>query len=478
MPFRTIPIVDELNPLYCPEISSDAYLNVLRRRYEEDADTFYFSRQEERLQLSKAFAKVLLQTVDDSVGKKLMDDVWDFDEDSTLTVGDSPNLLNASRLDQPVKRKRPRDSLEATFTDLQGPSKYARSCPSVHDSSFEVGLTRDTLHYSKIVSSPLSDVKPSSPTTVIDALKARILVLEDSLHGPILGSETPRGIKSLIERLNTLLPGTRLKERLCDLSELSHQSIVDFLGRNGLLNPRVLDVFPLENGLNVDCYDALQIFGKPNSYLFLAELSISGTPLRDSDIMHIHHLPRLTSLFLEETTIGNEAVFLLTSLKRSLAFLSVSYNPAINDDAVPAILVLAKLEYLSILGTGVKMPGLRKLASAALADRRPLRLDCPASCEKYISRLHTQYLVNPAPPLIVGPELCGQLSVAALKRNLSAHSEANPTIFAGGNKQEMVIRLRELLDRRRSDILVRDLVFGVNEEETVEVDEEDMEKII
>lgn len=77
--------------------------------------------------------------------------------------------------------------------------------------------------------------------------------------------------------------------------------------------------------------------------------------------------------------------------------------------------------------------------------------------------VHTKYLTCPAPPLIVAPEVCGQLSAGALKRNLAAHAIADPTIFAGGSKQEMIIRLRDLLEMRRSDLLVRDLILGVDE---------------
>jgi len=41
--------------------------------------------------------------------------------------------------------------------------------------------------------------------------------------------------------------------------------------------------------------------------------------------------------------------------------LSLSCNPLVTDDAIPAICCLTELQYLSLLGTGVTRMGLRKL---------------------------------------------------------------------------------------------------------------------
>ena len=49
------------------------------------------------------------------------------------------------------------------------------------------------------------------------------------------------------------------------------------------------------------------MFSKPNSFLFLTELTCSGTRLHDFDLIHIHHLPRLAMLMLDNTNISNEA---------------------------------------------------------------------------------------------------------------------------------------------------------------------------
>ena len=49
------------------------------------------------------------------------------------------------------------------------------------------------------------------------------------------------------------------------------------------------------------------VFSKPNSFLFLSELSLSDASLQDFDMTYIHHLPRLSHLWLSNTGIGNEA---------------------------------------------------------------------------------------------------------------------------------------------------------------------------
>ena len=177
----------------------------------------------------------------------------------------------------------------------------------------------------------------------------------DELHGPPIGTQTPRGLQPLIARLDALFPGIRLKERLENLYDPTHQKIANILAENGwsacfmsfhvrifwsagLLNVRVLDMLRTseirslsltaslldEDGLNMSGRDMLpgkllvpysfppplichSVFGKPNSFLFLSELSFCDTSVEDFDLVHIHHLPRLATLLLTNTGIGNEA---------------------------------------------------------------------------------------------------------------------------------------------------------------------------
>jgi hypothetical protein len=77
-------------------------------------------------------------------------------------------------------------------------------------------------------------------------------------------------------------------------------------------------------------------------------------------------------------------VFLLVNLKEKLYHLDLAHNPKINDDAIPAILFLTNLAYLSIQATGVDMPGLRRLATAIYTEDRAVDIEIPFRCEKYL----------------------------------------------------------------------------------------------
>lgn len=77
------------------------------------------------------------------------------------------------------------------------------------------------------------------------------------------------------------------------------------------------------------------VLGKPNSFLFLYELSLSGTQLSDMDMIHVHHLPRLARLWLGSTGIGNEAyVFLLSILLVGLSRLLHQGLPTYSPQAL------------------------------------------------------------------------------------------------------------------------------------------------
>lgn len=367
------------------------------------------------------------------------------------------------------------------------------------------------------------------------------------------------------------MPGIRLQDRLTKLPKLSHQTVADFLGENGtsaaylsvfsaqltllpgLLNVRVLtllrtseiwrlvltetmgdedglnlagkDVFPGAHGWtrqlrnSSDCRGVQPVFSKPNGFLFLSELTLSGTRVQDIDLVHIHHLPRLVTLTMNNTGIGNEAsvsilrcssadaddvlsnssIFHLVALRRSLLQLSIATNPHIDDDAIPAILMLSKLSFLTILDTSVDMPGIRRLAQTIYDERRVIDIEVPSACETYIDSaffsflppslpsspssspsfpsssminhhslttladMDTQYLVDPQPPLINNPSIVPELSAAALKRNLAAHAARNPAIAAAGSKPEMAQRLIALLETRQMDMLVREMLLGGDE---------------
>jgi hypothetical protein len=60
-----------------------------------------------------------------------------------------------------------------------------------------------------------------------------VCTLSDELYGPWMGPETSRSIKLVVARLDTLLPGIRLQERLLGIPNLTHQKIADVLAENG-----------------------------------------------------------------------------------------------------------------------------------------------------------------------------------------------------------------------------------------------------
>ena len=79
-----------------------------------------------------------------------------------------------------------------------------------------------------------------------------------------------------------------------------------------------------------------------------------------------------------------DSVYLLVPLKHALKRLSLSVNPDITSESVPAMLLLENLEFLSILDTGVDMVGLRLIAKTIYEESRTIDIEIPYACETYI----------------------------------------------------------------------------------------------
>lgn len=71
-----------------------------------------------------------------------------------------------------------------------------------------------------------------------------------------------------------------------------------------------------------------------------------------------------------------------------------------------------------------------------------------------------KYMIDPKPPLIIAPSGCVSLSAQALSRNLAAHAAYNPDIITTGRRSEMSARLRDILEQRKADLLVRSMLWG------------------
>lgn len=176
------------------------------------------------------------------------------------------------------------------------------------------------------------------------------------------------------------------------------------------------------------------------------------------------------------------SVYHLVALKRTLEEVDLSHNPRVDDDAIPALLALRKLQFLSLVETNVTMIGMRRLALESNGgtghekDRR-MYVEAPRVVEDYldgrlaclpshvliaetyrVADLDGKYLVNPEPPLIVSSAVVPQLSAGALKRNLAAHGVCNPSISASGTEEEMAERLARILRAREGDLAVQGLL--------------------
>ena len=179
---------------------------------------------------------------------------------------------------------------------------------------------------------------------------------------------------------------------------------------------------------------------------------------------------------------SSTSVFYLVSLKRSLTELDVAFNTGIDDDAIPALVCLLKLRFLTLLDTRVGMPGLRRLCAAIAQCPYAVELEVPRQCEIYIDskidallydaqaltqdvEMGSKYVLHPEAPLISDPNAVSNLTSTALKHNLVAHSQYNSSISVEGTQDEMVERLRTLLETRRADMLVRQVLWKEDEDE-------------
>ncbi|KAJ7443782.1 hypothetical protein B0H11DRAFT_1747839, partial [Mycena galericulata] len=142
---------------------------------------------------------------------------------------------------------------------------------------------------------------------------------------------------------------------------------------------------------------------EPNSFLYLQDLSLCGMRVQDDHLFPLfplRNLRMLQTLNLNNSGIGNADFFDLMALRGSLLQLSIALNP-IDDDAVPIICRLSRLSFLTILYTNISMAGLRRLAQTIFDEHRTIDIEVPEACRDYVNNMGSQYLLDPAPPLIV-----------------------------------------------------------------------------
>ncbi|KAF9027143.1 hypothetical protein BDZ89DRAFT_1067141 [Hymenopellis radicata] len=495
------PAIDAQNPLYCPAFRAGrAKANIVHRRSSHRRSQLKFDAKVVVSSFSRLLCKSLIHDAKHAPqpirktrsqtnalpfnfafdGDVLKQPSWAVSDSSSSSLSSASVSFNSRKSPVAVSiNHRPRLKRKLSSKDaLHRPLKLAKTLSISLDEPEEEASLICPIDFSKALgvdcSPPTANVEYNKEhLSLEDKLLEKIRTLEDFLYGPSIGPESPRGLNILIEKLDALLPGIRLKKRLSSLSPSTHQGVADYLAEFGFLNLRVMSILRTseirslslsnsledEDGLNIDAKDVLTVFSRPNSFIFLTQLSFTGTQIQDFDLVHIQHLPRLSVLYLDNTGIGNEAIYILTSLKRTLTYLTVAINPDVNNDAIPALILLTKLTYLSILDTNVDMIGLRRLAHTINQEGRIIDVEMPEHCEHYLDNLDSKYLVKLRPPLINRWSLCGQLSAAALKRNLAAHAACNPKILASGTKTEMKERLENILRMREDDLIVANMVF-------------------
>jgi hypothetical protein len=212
-----MPIVDDNNPFYCPDIPAALYLKSLRSRSHR-------FRRSRRLNLFQSFARALEQSIltqDSDDGEDSIESDWilgnyyapprkrrkyleDLPSYSPLTA----ELDHINYLESPQRLKSLKPKVY--FSDLDAPPKYARSQPSFHDSSFDIEVQHEKLDY-------FANIIESSPQRPLHRSRAK-----------------KPDVKILADRLDSALPGIRLRERLLGLKSLTPEAFMDFMAENGM----------------------------------------------------------------------------------------------------------------------------------------------------------------------------------------------------------------------------------------------------
>ena len=227
MPVYVIPVVDDNNPLYCPAIPAALYLKSLRGRFNKSG----WSHR--RPGLFQSFARTLEQSTrtedsdndDDTIGS-------DWILGNYYALGHKQSLVRRQHLGDSVTGELDHDSIQGKpvnylasspkpfqsfrlkrklcFSDLGAPPKYGRSQPSCHDSSFDIDVQHEKLEYFS------NTMESSSPQKASQHSRAERLDAE-----------------TLADRLDSTLPGIRLRERLLALTYRTPEAFMDFMSENG-----------------------------------------------------------------------------------------------------------------------------------------------------------------------------------------------------------------------------------------------------
>jgi hypothetical protein len=211
---------DDNNPLYCPHISKSTYLEGLSQYvtlraqgshrpsgYRESRLRSDDSHSSDRI-LGEYFASG--NNWFPASGEDVLPPYSSTVTDPSLTLQTIPVNLGPTIARLPGPRLKRKSS--ETFSDFGAPPKYAHSLQSIHDSSFEIEVRRQRLLFSDVPSSPVAKTEIHDDTDLNPA----------------------HNLDSIIDALESVLPGIRLGERLRTLDTLTSQIIMDFLIENGI----------------------------------------------------------------------------------------------------------------------------------------------------------------------------------------------------------------------------------------------------
>jgi hypothetical protein len=170
----TYPLVDEQNPFYCPAVPASSYILSVQHHLRYDAP---------RQKHSHSFAQYLERAIEEETRYS------DFAPSEpafhgSMLPGSNRNPFSdfsprgaRSSFAHVLKRKRSGSS--NTFSDIRGPERYTKSLQSVHDSSFDLSIQAEQLHYSSSAYSHRGPVEPPveflEPTVESLSLKIRAL---------------------------------------------------------------------------------------------------------------------------------------------------------------------------------------------------------------------------------------------------------------------------------------------------------------
>jgi hypothetical protein len=198
MHIHNLPSVDEKNPLYCPAVSATAYLDSIRRHLHRGARPSKRSRNDQLLvSFTRVLGKALLSgdSDDDSdvfpPNPLVRSPSLNSSDDDTVTVNSRYSIPAWERFgeedesynphdqwvgmrDNPLPPRPGRNGLKrkrSSFSDINGPSKYAKSIQSVRDSSFDITVRRENLAYS-VPASGKKRLQPKVPPGFVGSGKA------------------------------------------------------------------------------------------------------------------------------------------------------------------------------------------------------------------------------------------------------------------------------------------------------------------